>query len=65
MRLLFLLALLLFVSGCTLFEERTNTAQRSVDAAVLAFQKEQQHYPRDLAELKTFANGRTPLEVVS
>lgn len=62
MRLPFLLALLLLTSSCTLFEERTETAQRSVDAAVLAFQKEQGRYPHNLAELQDFAAGRVSLD---
>ncbi len=62
MRLFFLLALLLATSGCTLFTEPTERSARTVDAAVLAFQSEQQRFPRDLAELQAFANGRLSLD---
>ncbi len=62
MRLSLLLALLLATSGCTLFTEHTVRAERSIDAAVLAFQNQRQRYPHDLAELQEFAAGRMSLD---
>ena len=62
MRLSFLLALLVFASGCTLFDEPTERSQRSVAKAVVAFQQERERYPQDLAELQEFAAGRMSLD---
>ena len=62
MRLSLLLALLLVTSGCTLFADRTVQAERSIDAAVWAFQSQRQRFPHDLAELQAFASRSAPLD---
>ena len=62
MRLSFLLALLLATSGCTLFDDHTVRAERSIDAAVWAFQSQQQRFPHDLRELQAFTDGRMSLD---
>ena len=62
MRLSFLLVLLLATSGCTLFEDHTVRAERSIDDAVWAFHGERQRFPRDLSELQAFADGRMSLD---
>ncbi len=63
MRLPFLLTLLLLTSSCTLFDDHAVRAERSIDAAVLAFQGERQRFPRNLAELQAFADGRMSLDL--
>ena len=62
MRFSLLLALLLVLSGCTLFDDPAVRAERNIDAAVWAFQTQQQRFPRDLDELQAFAAGRMSLD---
>ncbi|MBE7157730.1 MAG: hypothetical protein INR62_04735 [Rhodospirillales bacterium] len=65
MRRSFLLTSLLALSGCTLFDGPTVRAERSIEAAVWAFQTQRQRFPRDLDELQAFAAGRMSLDTGS